>query len=157
MKFNEKIVRLRKTKGMTQDELAQAVGVSRQAVYKWECGQSYPEVVKLLELKLLFGISIDDLLDEAFEVAAPEKKKRKRVVKPVAETEAITETKEEKVPEVKDEVTLAEPVAEEPVAEGEVVPEEKTETEAPTIDNITEEPKKTEKKRGFFARLFGRK
>ena len=71
MKFNEKIVRLRKTKGMTQDELAQAVGVSRQAVYKWECGQSYPEVVKLLELKLLFGISIDDLLDEAFEVAAP--------------------------------------------------------------------------------------
>ena len=107
----------------------------------------------------LFGISIDDLLDEAFEVAAPEKKKRKRAAKPVAEIEAITETKEEKVPEVKDEVTIAEPVAEEPVAEGEaeVVPEEKTETEAPITGNITEEPKKTEKKRGFFARLFGRK
>ena len=81
MKFNEKIVVLRKIKGITQDELASAVGVSRQAVYKWECGQSYPEVAKLLELKLLFGISIDDLLDESFEIALPEKKKRKRLPK----------------------------------------------------------------------------
>ena len=78
MKFNEKIVKLRKLKGLTQDELASAVGVSRQAVYKWECGQSYPEVSKLLEIKLLFGISIDDLLDESFEIALPEKTKRKR-------------------------------------------------------------------------------
>ena len=77
MKFNEKIVRLRKIKGITQDEFASAVGVSRQAVYKWECGQSYPEVAKLLEIKLLFGISIDDLLDENYEIALPEKKKRK--------------------------------------------------------------------------------
>ena len=35
MKFNEKIVKLRKLKGLTQDEFASAVGVSRQAVYKW--------------------------------------------------------------------------------------------------------------------------
>ena len=72
MKFNEKIVKLRKLKGLTQDEFASAVGVSRQAVYKWESGQSYPEVPKLLEMKLLFGISIDDLLDENFEVILPE-------------------------------------------------------------------------------------
>ena len=77
MKFNEKIVRLRKIKGITQDELASAVGVSRQAVYKWECGQSYPEVQKLLEIKALFGISIDDLLDESYEVAMPEKEEKK--------------------------------------------------------------------------------
>ena len=64
MKFNEKIVKLRKMKGLTQDEFASAVGVSRQAVYKWESGQSYPEVAKLVEMKLLFNISIDDLLDE---------------------------------------------------------------------------------------------
>ena len=98
MKFSEKIVRLRKTKGMTQEELADAVGVSRQAVYKWECGQSYPEVAKLLEIKLLFGISIDDLLDESYEVAAPEKKRRKRAPKVVTEeskTETATEEKEE--------------------------------------------------------------
>ena len=77
MKFKEKIVKLRKLKGLTQDEFASAVGVSRQAVYKWECGQSYPEVAKLLEIKMLFGISIDDLLDESYEVIVPEKKKRK--------------------------------------------------------------------------------
>ena len=66
MTFKEKIVKLRKLKGLTQDEFASAVGVSRQAVYKWECGQSYPEVSKLLEIKFLFGISIDDLLDESY-------------------------------------------------------------------------------------------
>ena len=81
MKFSEKIVRLRKIKGITQDEFASAVGVSRQAVYKWECGQSYPEAAKLIEIKALFGISIDDLLDENYEVAMPEKKKRKRISK----------------------------------------------------------------------------
>ena len=79
MKFSEKIVRLRKIRGLTQDELASAVGVSRQAVYKWECGQSYPEVMKLVEIKALFGISIDDLLDESYEIALPDKKKRKRI------------------------------------------------------------------------------
>ena len=79
MTFKEKLVKLRKLKGLTQDEFASAVGVSRQAVYKWESGQSYPEVPKLLEIKLLFGISIDDLLDEAYEVVLPEKKKRRRI------------------------------------------------------------------------------
>ena len=64
MTFKEKLVILRKGKGLTQDEFAAAVGVSRQAVYKWECGQSYPEVPKLLEMKLLFTISIDELLDD---------------------------------------------------------------------------------------------
>ena len=79
MKFSEKIVRLRRIRGITQDELASAVGVSRQAVYKWECGQSYPEVMKLVEIKALFGISIDDLLDESYEIALPDRKKRKRI------------------------------------------------------------------------------
>ena len=82
MTFKEKLVKLRKLKGLTQDEFAKAVGVSRQAVYKWESGQSYPEVAKLLEIKLLFGISIDDLLDENYEVVVPEKKKRKKTAKP---------------------------------------------------------------------------
>ena len=140
MKFSEKIVRLRKTKGMTQEELAEAVGVSRQAVYKWECGQSYPEVAKLLELKLLFGISIDDLLDEKYEVAVPEKKRRKRAPKVAEEAIAVIDAPAvEEVPEVK--------------AEEEPAPVVKAEEIAP----ITEEPKKEEKKRGFFARLFGRK
>lgn len=81
MTFKEKLVILRKTRGITQDEFASAVGVSRQAVYKWECGQSYPEVPKLLEIKLLFNISIDNLLDDTYEISLPEKKKRKRLSK----------------------------------------------------------------------------
>ena len=169
MKFNEKIVRLRKIRGITQDELASAVGVSRQAVYKWESGQSYPEVAKLLEIKLLFNISIDDLLDDSFEIASPEKKKRKRAPKPEA-----------KKPEAAPAPAAAPaPVAEEPVAEEPAAPvaEEKAEApvsapaaaEIPTVKEEpeapvntpapteAEEPKADEKKRGFFGRLFGRK
>ncbi len=81
MTFKEKLVILRKSKGLTQDEFASAVGVSRQAVYKWESGQSYPEVPKLLEMKLLFTISIDELLDDNYDLPLPDKKKRKRAPK----------------------------------------------------------------------------
>ena len=81
MTFKEKLVILRKSKGLTQDEFASAVGVSRQAVYKWESGQSYPEVPKLLEMKILFTISIDELLDDSYDIPLPERKKRKRAPK----------------------------------------------------------------------------
>ena len=81
MKFHEKLVILRKSKGLTQDDFASAVGVSRQAVYKWECGQSYPEVPKLIEMKPLLGISIDDLLNDNYDIPLPEKKRRKRISK----------------------------------------------------------------------------
>lgn len=81
MTFKEKLIRLRKIHSLTQDEFACAVGVSRQAVYKWESGQSYPEVAKLLEIKLLFGISIDDLLDDNFDIPLPKKKRKKRMTK----------------------------------------------------------------------------
>ena len=84
MTFKEKLVILRKMKGLTQDDFASAVGVSRQAVYKWECGQSYPEVPKLIEMKLLFGISLDNLLDDNYDIPLPEKKK-KRISRAVTE------------------------------------------------------------------------
>ena len=96
MKFNEKIVVLRKIKKITQDELACAVGVSRQAVYKWECGQSYPEVPKLLEMKLLLSISIDELLDDSYDIPLPEKKKRKRISKEAKQEIEANIVKEEK-------------------------------------------------------------
>ena len=123
MTFKEKIVKLRKLKGLTQDEFASAVGVSRQAVYKWECGQSYPEVSKLLEIKFLFGISIDDLLDESYEVIIPEKKKRKRKPKdenaaPVAAKPAAPAVKAEPAP-VKEEPKKEEP-AFAPMADDEI-------------------------------------
>ena len=142
MKFNEKVVKLRKLKGLTQDEFASAVGVSRQAVYKWESGQSYPEVPKLLEMKLLFGISLDDLLDENYEVVLPEKTKRRRVsAEKKAEIEASVQEEL-----VKEEVAVAESVVvnEEPVSVSEEAAPE-------------EDKKDEEKKRGFFGRLFGKK
>ena len=164
MKFNEKIVVLRKIKGITQDELASAVGVSRQAVYKWECGQSYPEVAKLIELKLLFNISIDDLLDENYVITLPEKKKRI----PRAQKAAIENKVKEEL--VKETVTPAEaveePVIEEPIKVSAQVSAKETEVKAETASAITEEtketedsqaPEATEKKKGFFGRLFGRK
>lgn len=172
MKFNEKIVRLRKIRGITQDEFASAVGVSRQAVYKWESGQSYPEVAKLLEIKLLFNISIDDLLDDNFEIAMPEKKKRKRLPKaeikkieaevkreveataPKAEPAPTVEEQPVAVPEEK--VTVAEAPKAEPVV-NEAEPVVEKEELAPETPVETEAPKAEEKKRGFFGRLFGRK
>ena len=78
MKLGEKLVILRKKNSISQDELASAIRVSRQSVYKWESGKSAPDADNLIALKHTFGISIDDLLDENFEVALPEKKKRRR-------------------------------------------------------------------------------
>ena len=162
MKFNEKIVRLRKIKGITQDEFATAVGVSRQAVYKWESGQSYPEVAKLLEIKMLFNVSIDDLLDDYFEIAMPEKKKKKRLPKPEAKKveEAV---KVETVTAAPKEETVVEAVIE-PVAEAGAVPAVEEVAPAVASETVKEENVKTneelntdEKKRGFFGRLFGRK
>ena len=165
MKFNEKIVRLRKIRGITQDEFASAVGVSRQAVYKWESGQSYPEVAKLLEIKLLFNISIDDLLDDNFDIAMPEKKKKKRLpkaevkkieaeVKREIEAPAPVEEPVEVIEEV--EAPVAETVTAEVAPNVEVEPEAAKEEIAPTADEAEGEVA-DEKKRGFFGRLLGRK
>ena len=117
MTFKEKLVILRKAKGLTQDEFAAAVGVSRQAVYKWECGQSYPEVPKLLEMKLLFSISIDELLDDNFDIPVPEKKKRKRISKESAQKiekevkSAVTMPKVAAAPKVAPVAPMAAPAA----------------------------------------------
>lgn len=65
MGLNEKILELRKTHGMTQDELAQALFVTRQSVYKWETGRSVPDVEKVKQLCRLFHVSADELLELA--------------------------------------------------------------------------------------------
>ena len=59
--FNENIVRLRKINQMTQEDIAEAVGVSRQAVAKWESGETIPDLEKCKLLAELFGVSLDDL------------------------------------------------------------------------------------------------
>lgn len=60
--LDERIRNLRKERGMTQDDLAEALGVSRQTVYKWETGRTLPDVNRLKQLCELFHVSSDALL-----------------------------------------------------------------------------------------------
>lgn len=64
MEFNEKLRKLRKEKGLSQEELADIIGVSRQALSKWESGTSYPEMEKLIALSGIFGVTIDSLVKD---------------------------------------------------------------------------------------------
>lgn len=62
MEFKDKIYELRTVKNMSQERLADEIGVSRQAVAKWENGESYPDVNNLVSISNLFSISLDRLL-----------------------------------------------------------------------------------------------
>lgn len=62
MKLCEKLYELRRAAGLSQEELAERLGVSRQAVSKWENGAAQPELSKLVELSRLYGVSVDELL-----------------------------------------------------------------------------------------------
>ncbi len=79
MKINEKIYSLRKEKGLSQEELANELNVSRQTVSKWETGESNPDFDKIVPLCELFGITTEELLRdrkiEGLEEEKPNKKK----------------------------------------------------------------------------------
>lgn len=62
MEFHEKLQELRKNRGLTQEELAEALYVSRTAISKWESGRGYPNIDSLKEISKFFSVSIDDLL-----------------------------------------------------------------------------------------------
>ena len=62
MEFHEKLQELRKSRGLTQEELAENLYVSRTAVSKWESGRGYPSIDSLKEISNYFSVSIDDLL-----------------------------------------------------------------------------------------------
>ncbi len=64
MKLHEKIFNQRKLKGLSQEELAEKIGVSRQAVSKWETGEALPEITKLKALSEVFGVTTDYLLSD---------------------------------------------------------------------------------------------
>lgn len=64
MKFQDKLQILRKENGMSQEKLAEKIGISRQAVAKWEVGESNPDLDKLIILSDLFKISIDKLVKD---------------------------------------------------------------------------------------------
>ena len=62
MEFNEKLKELRQQKGLTQEELANALFVSRTAISKWESGRGYPNIDSLKRIAQLFSITVDELL-----------------------------------------------------------------------------------------------
>ena len=62
MEFSEKLQELRKGRGLTQEELAQAIYLSRTAVSKWESGRGYPSIDSLKAISAFFSVSVDDLI-----------------------------------------------------------------------------------------------
>ena len=78
MEFHEKLQALRKQKGLTQEELAQALYVSRTAVSKWESGRGYPNMDSLKAIARFYGVTIDALLsgEEVLNLAEEDHKQR---------------------------------------------------------------------------------
>ncbi len=64
MTLGNKLQTLRKQKGLSQEQLAEQLGVSRQAVSKWELNTTLPETENIIKIKNIFGVSFDYLLDE---------------------------------------------------------------------------------------------
>jgi len=65
--FGDNLYTLRKQRGLSQDEFAEKMGVSRQAISKWERNESYPDTENLIAIAKFFGISIDDMINTSLD------------------------------------------------------------------------------------------
>ena len=74
MNFSEKLVKLRKENKMSQEDLAASLDVSRQSVSKWESGQTYPEMDKLLAICKIFNVTLDSLTNDEVDINNTENK-----------------------------------------------------------------------------------
>lgn len=83
MEFHKKLQELRKRKGLTQEELAQALYVSRTAISKWESGRGYPNIESLKAIASFFSVTIDELLsgEEALTIAQEEQQQKTAYVR----------------------------------------------------------------------------
>lgn len=83
MEFNEKLQELRKNKGLTQEELAEILFVSRTAISKWESGRGYPNIESLKAIARLFSITVDELLsgEELLNIAEQDNKQRENHIR----------------------------------------------------------------------------
>lgn len=84
MKLNEKLIKLRKEKGLSQEEFGNEINVSRQAISKWENQESKPDIEKLQEIGKKFNISYDYLLNDEIEtteqISISSKKSKKKIL-----------------------------------------------------------------------------
>ena len=80
MSFGENLKNVRKQRGITQEELAETLGVSRQAISKWESDNGYPETEKLLVISEALNISVDSLLNDSSTLEVKQK---------IAETDSV--------------------------------------------------------------------
>ena len=78
MEFNEKLQELRKHKGLTQEELAECLYVSRTAISKWESGRGYPNIESLKAIAKFFSVTIDELLSGGEMLTIAEEDHRKK-------------------------------------------------------------------------------
>ena len=87
MNFSDNLIKLRKGKGWSQEELADKLGLSRQAISKWEVGTSKPDIDNVIKISKLFEISIDELVNneivktEAISINVNKSNKKDRVLK----------------------------------------------------------------------------
>ena len=79
MDFSEKLQNLRKQHGLTQEELAAKLFVSRTAVSKWESGRGYPNIDSLKEISKFFSVSVDELLSSDELITAAQDENRKNI------------------------------------------------------------------------------
>ena len=158
MSFHSKMIKLRKIKNMTQETFAAQVGVSRQSVYKWESGQSYPDVEKLLKIARTFGVTVDDMLNDELDVD------RSGAMRPVMEVkeeeERLAREKEERrrrraENRARREAEAA--AAKEAAGEEAPAASEAPKEEAPAASEEKKEEAPAVEKRGGFFGLFRRK
>ena len=83
MEFNEKLQELRKQKGLTQEELAEQLFVSRTAVSKWESGRGFPNIESLKAISKCFSVSLDELLsgEEILAIAEKDSKEKAETIR----------------------------------------------------------------------------
>ena len=83
MEFHEKLQELRKQKGLTQEELAESLYVSRTAISKWESGRGYPNIDSLKAISKFFSVTIDELLsgEEVLTIAEEDQKQKESTLR----------------------------------------------------------------------------
>lgn len=99
MNISEKILKLRKEKGLSQEAFAEKLGVSRQSVSKWESSGSLPDIDKIIAMSELFGVSTDYLLKDEAAEAEPAAESTEEPVEQTENEEEIETVREETQPE----------------------------------------------------------